>query len=221
MGFGEHIYKLKNVDKTTIYSVIETREMPGLTSKSPEEREFVVDSGASMHMLSKKDLSSGEVELSENPGLRNLPEKKEEFTESLEDTDVLAPAHISHDSDSERPAKVAHRKHSDFSHFPKDRNCEVCLRTGRRRIGEAVPRAEKFDDLITADHKVFNEDGESRNNHPYAVVVQDLPYSMDSILSAQNKDFTGDGKEFTIVPRAVAKSKSYLHKQFIGIWQIL
>ena len=44
----------------------------------------------------------------------------------------------------------------------------------RRRTGEAVPRAEKFGDLITADHKVLNEDGESRNNHRYSVVVQDL-----------------------------------------------
>ena len=31
-----------------------------------------------------------------------------------------------------------------------------------------------FGDLITADHKVLTEEGESRNNHPYAVVVQDL-----------------------------------------------
>ena len=44
----------------------------------------------------------------------------------------------------------------------------------RRRKGEAVPRAEKFGDLITADHKVLSESCESRNNHRYAVVVQDL-----------------------------------------------
>ena len=44
----------------------------------------------------------------------------------------------------------------------------------RRRTGEAVPRAERFGDFVTADHKVFNEEGESRNNHRYAVVVQDL-----------------------------------------------
>ena len=43
----------------------------------------------------------------------------------------------------------------------------------RRRTGEAAPRAEKFGDMITADHKVLNEEGESRNNHRYAVVVQD------------------------------------------------
>ena len=43
----------------------------------------------------------------------------------------------------------------------------------RRRIGGAVPRAENFGDLITADHKVLSDNCESRNNHRYAVVVQD------------------------------------------------
>ena len=44
----------------------------------------------------------------------------------------------------------------------------------RRRNGGAVPRAENFGDLITADHKVLSESCESRNNHRYAIVVQDL-----------------------------------------------
>ena len=35
-------------------------------------------------------------------------------------------------------------------------------------------RAEHFGDLITADHKVVSEESESRYNHRYAVVVQDL-----------------------------------------------
>ena len=62
----------------------------------------------------------------------------------------------------------------------QDRNCEICKRTKitrapcRRRNGGAVPRAEKFCDLITADHKVLGDNCESRNNHRYAVVVQDL-----------------------------------------------
>ena len=71
-------------------------------------------------------------------------------------------------------------KHSVYTNFPKDRNCEICLRTKitrapcRRRIGGAVPRAENFGDLITADHKVLSEGCESRNNHRFAIVVQDL-----------------------------------------------
>ena len=44
----------------------------------------------------------------------------------------------------------------------------------RRRNGEAVPRAANFGDFVTADHKVLSDNCESRNNHRYAVVVQDL-----------------------------------------------
>ena len=44
----------------------------------------------------------------------------------------------------------------------------------RRRTGQPLPRAEKFGDLVTADHKILNEGCESRDNHRYAVVVQDL-----------------------------------------------
>ena len=71
-------------------------------------------------------------------------------------------------------------KHSVYTHFPEDRNCEICQRTKitrapcRRRIGGAVLRAENFGDLITADQKVLSESCESRNNHRYAIVVQDL-----------------------------------------------
>ena len=71
-------------------------------------------------------------------------------------------------------------KHSVYSHFRKHRNCEICQRTKitrapcRRRNGGAVPRAEIFGDLITADHKVLSESCEFRNNHRYAVVAQDL-----------------------------------------------
>ena len=37
-----------------------------------------------------------------------------------------------------------------------------------------MPRAERSGDLDTADHKVPIEESESRNNHRYAQVVQDL-----------------------------------------------
>ena len=41
---------------------MEPKAAPVLISKNPEDRMFVVDSGASMHMLSKKDLSSDEMD---------------------------------------------------------------------------------------------------------------------------------------------------------------
>ena len=59
---AKYIYKHKNWEKGTFYSPVEARVMPAPASKSPEEREFVVDSEASMHMLSKKVLSSAELD---------------------------------------------------------------------------------------------------------------------------------------------------------------
>ena len=64
-------------------------------------------------------------------------------------------------------------KHRVYTHFPKDRNCEICLKAKitrascRRRAGTVVPRAENFGDLITADHKILSEGSELRNNHRY------------------------------------------------------
>ena len=84
-------------------------------------------------------------------------------------------------------------KHSVFTHFPKDRNCEICQRTKitrapcRRRIGRAVPRAENLGDLITANHKVLSDNWESRNNHRYAVVVQDLATQWIQSYPCKNK----------------------------------
>ena len=45
-----------------IHTPIEAKVMPAPTSTRPEEREFVVDSGASLHMMSKKELSSEEMD---------------------------------------------------------------------------------------------------------------------------------------------------------------
>ena len=107
-------------------------------------------------------------------------------SENLVDDRVLehrdSHASSSHGSPSElTPARSADLgKHSVYTHFPKDRNCEICQRTKittfpcRRRTGEVVLRADFFRDLITADHKVLSENCESRNNHRYAVVVQHL-----------------------------------------------
>ena len=84
-------------------------------------------------------------------------------------------------------------KHNVQTHFPKDRNCEICKRTKitrapcRRRKGEAVPRADNFGDMITPDHKVLSDNCESRNNHRYAVVVQDLATQWIQAYPCKNK----------------------------------
>ena len=54
-------------------------------------------------------------------------------------------------------------------------------------------------DLITVDHKIVSEGCESRNNHRYAIVVQDLATQMDPVVSVQNNNFSGNRKELAKV----------------------
>ena len=59
---AKSILKLTEKNKTAFFSPSENWCVPAPSNLKPEEREFVVDSGASMHMISKKDLHSAELE---------------------------------------------------------------------------------------------------------------------------------------------------------------
>ena len=173
-----------------------------------------------------------------NP-LRDLPEWLEEFTENLVDESVPAhrdaPASSSRESASEPRVKVmsGSGKHSIHTHFPKDKDCEICKRTKitrapcRKRTGTAVPRAENIGDLITADHKVLSEGCESRNNHLICCHGTRSGNSMDSIKSVQNQNFSeterayksswsrrGNPKSFTLT---ISWNLAKLVKVFPGI----
>ena len=58
----KNIFKLKEKDKVAFYFPVEEWVLPAASTKESEERGFVVDSAASMHMVSKKDLNSAELE---------------------------------------------------------------------------------------------------------------------------------------------------------------
>ena len=58
---AKNVLKLKEQERATFFSPSEHRCLPASTLK-PEEREFVVDSGASLHMISRKDLSDAEMD---------------------------------------------------------------------------------------------------------------------------------------------------------------
>ena len=69
-NLAKNMYKLKEKEKATFYSPAEEWVLPAASTQEPEEREFVVDSGASMHMVSKRDLNSAEFQtmrISKNP----------------------------------------------------------------------------------------------------------------------------------------------------------
>ena len=100
-----------------------------------------------------------------------------------------APASSPRESAAEPLRKVVSGKHSINTHFPKDRNCDTCMKTKmtrapcRKRTGTAIRQAEILGDLITADRKFLSEGCESRNNHRIRCRGTRFGNSMDSILS--------------------------------------
>ena len=74
------------------------------------------------------------------------------------------------------PSQIIWRTWRRMPYIPlKEESRTTFTRVPRRRRDEgSIPRAATFGDLITADHTVLNEGSESRSNHRYVVVVQDL-----------------------------------------------
>ena len=58
---AKSVLKLKEKNKAAFFSPSENRGLLASNLK-PEEREFVVDSGVLMHMISKKDLNSAKMD---------------------------------------------------------------------------------------------------------------------------------------------------------------
>ena len=58
---AKSVLKFKEKERATFFSPSESRCLPA-SSLKPEEREFVVVSRASMHMISEKDLSDAEMD---------------------------------------------------------------------------------------------------------------------------------------------------------------
>ena len=127
-----------------------------------------------------------------DPLCSEIQEWLQEFRENLVDDEI--PLHgDSHSSSShEVSLKPTFKRredlgmHSVYTHFPKDRNCEICQRTKitrapcRRRNGGAVPRADNFGDLITADHEVLSDNCEQS---PICSRGAGLSHSMDPSIS--------------------------------------
>ena len=146
-----------------------------------------------------------------DPCHSEIPEWLQEFRENLVDDRV--PEHRdSHASSSHGSSlELKHARSADFgehsvsTHYPKDRNCEICKRTKitrapcRRRNGGAVPRAENFGDLITADHKVSIEGCESRNKSSICSRGAGLGHPMDPAVSVKNKNFSANTEELAEV----------------------
>ena len=93
--WAKNIYKLKNADEATFYSPIETELAPAPTSKSPEEREAVVDSGASKGF----ELNSAEIQEPHNFGNGQWRSSNERGTQvHVHDLDLFVTVQILDDT---------------------------------------------------------------------------------------------------------------------------
>ena len=66
-NLAKNMWKLKEKDQVAFYSPAKEWILLTASIKEPKEREFVVDSGASMHMVSKRGLNSAELETMRMP----------------------------------------------------------------------------------------------------------------------------------------------------------
>ena len=92
-----------------------------------------------MQASGSRGLAHTENEMDEEDPTQGIPDWLQPFTENLEDLETHVPAHPSERdiSDLEGDAskvETQKRKHSIKTHFPKDRNCDICLRTKITRV---------------------------------------------------------------------------------------
>ena len=73
-------------------------------------------------------------------------------------------------------------EHNIFTHFPKDPNCPICQANKPTRAyvqskpgaePDALPVPKAWGDAITADHKILNEDDQSRDHDRMACIILD------------------------------------------------
>lgn len=75
-----------------------------------------------------------------------------------------------------------HNKHNLSTHFPRDPNCEICQVCNVHRAylhsqvgpqADQLPEPKAAGEMITLDHKILNEDDQSRSNDRVTCVIQD------------------------------------------------
>ena len=125
-------------DKVTFYSSAEEWVLPAASSKEPKEREFVVDSGAIMQMVSKKDLNSAELKTmrtSRSPATvmtaNGEVQTREEATVYVKELDLFVTALLLEDTPAVLPLGKLCEDHGYAYHWTSGQNPHL-TKTGLR-----------------------------------------------------------------------------------------
>ena len=153
-----------------------------------------------------------------------IPEWLQEFREILVNDEIplQGGSHASSSNETSSEPTTKRRedlgKHRDYTHFPKDRNCEICKRTEitrapcRRRNGEAVPRAVNFGDLLDYSRSQGPK-RQLRISKQSSIRSRGTgsSHSMDPGVSVQKQNFTRNPEKLAKVPGTREETQSHLH----------
>ena len=159
--------------------------LPSSTSMTPSRQEIDHPKSSSSSSTSPP-MTIESVERREREDLyhSDIPEWLQEFRQNLVD-DRVPESRDSHATSSHELSLEPMRcedlgKHSVYTHFPKRPKLRDLPENQNHKgpvqktYWQSRTKCRKNVGLITADQKVLSEGCESRNNHRYAVVVQDL-----------------------------------------------
>ena len=174
---------------------IECDTSPVLVSTCVDVRTVqpVVDQANKIPETNKK----GNQDRTGNPLCSDIPEWLQELWENLVDDEIPLQGGSHASSSHEVSVELTLKRREDLGKqclysFHQRAPC-------RRRNGAAVPRADNFGDLTTADHKVLSENCESRNIYRYAVVVLDWATQWIQSYPCNTKNFTRNPEELAKV----------------------
>ena len=108
-------------------------------------------------------------------------------------------------------------KHSVYTHFLKDRNCEICKRTKitrapcRRRNGEAVPRADNFGRIDNSRSQGPKRQLRISKQSSICSRGAGLRHSKDPGVSVQKKKITRNREKLPKVHGTREETKSHSH----------
>ena len=154
-----------------------------------------------------------------------IPEWLQEFRENLVDDEIpiQGGSHASSSHEASLEADHSKRredlgKHNVHTHFPKDRNCEICQADPNYKGSvqktywrESHLVQKNFGDLITADHKVHKRQLRVSKQSSIRSRGTGSSYSMDPGVSVQKQNFTRNPEKLAKVPGAREETKSHLH----------
>ena len=203
-----------------------------------QERRDLFSSGTPEEELLTKPTENPKPNKNEDPDLErgdlvhsDIPEWLQEFRENLVD-DRVPEYRDSHASSSHElsleptPARSADLgKHSVYTQFPKDRNCEICQRTKITRAPVQKTHWRKpclVQKILVIWLQQITQSSQWRlwisKQSSTCSRGAGLGHLMDPVISVQNKNFSGNTKELGAPNR---KPEVIVHWQFIGIWQSL